>query len=522
MSKGTVRKKIFAKGSRSSGGGDPTIPGRVANLENNEYKIAYFTEINSQSGTITIPTGATILLDQLPKGADALVSTKDAISGIPTGENPKTTLDEAVDVATFDASGNYTLTGNCSSYPVCLIYWLSIKAVDYSSLNINNILEEQLQTPKVIDLDYANVVTETTAGNLVAGQFYRILNFPATTAGIQLVDVTFKAVYNQGADLNILEEKGTATTGAPTGFVELAVSWYAASIEIIEIYNQEYNNKLMKTAGGTSNAIDVLKWNDGTFLLNANITNLTLNKLPANPNIVIINSTIESDTLIECNFFDGLEIRTSYIGANNILNCTDNNNAITDCAVENNANIQIPYSGLLACDIGTSSIIGADGFVFVSMINCSVGMNCYIVPDTDNAYNLTLCTWSNGKTHTILTDAYSKIWVGTHNNFSITLDIDTKIAGGFFDAPLGYGILYTTSGTSTPGTITDLGLNIQSHDMQIINSDGTSVTFDNSGGTISIAGGSSTLALSNIGDNAELLDLTTLLGTVGVNKHSKY
>jgi len=90
---------------------------------NNEYKIAYYQEISSSTGTITVPTGATILLNQLAGGADALVST---IDGVPTGSFPQTSGGVQVDVTSFDSSGNYVLSGTPSSYPVALIYWLKI------------------------------------------------------------------------------------------------------------------------------------------------------------------------------------------------------------------------------------------------------------------------------------------------------------------------------------------------------------------------------------------------------------
>ena len=131
-------RKIF---SQMGGGGsiDPTIETRLTYLEENEYKISYFTEISATSGTITTPTGATILLDQFFGGIDAYVSTIQ--NGQPTGIFPTTGGGSQVDVNTFDALGNYTLTGTPSAYPVALIYVLKIQAKDYQNLDINNILD---------------------------------------------------------------------------------------------------------------------------------------------------------------------------------------------------------------------------------------------------------------------------------------------------------------------------------------------------------------------------------------------
>jgi hypothetical protein len=113
---------------------------RLTNLENNEYKITYFTTITSASGTITPPTGATILLQEFPYSVSAYVSQVDS-NGEPTGVFPKTSLGATVVVSSFDSLGNYTLSGTPSSFPCALIYVFKIKAIDYSNCNINNILE---------------------------------------------------------------------------------------------------------------------------------------------------------------------------------------------------------------------------------------------------------------------------------------------------------------------------------------------------------------------------------------------
>jgi len=116
---------------------------------NNEYKIAYYQEISDTTGTVTVPEGGTILLNQLAGGADALVST---IDGVPTGSFPQTAGGVMVDVTSFDVDGNWVLSGTPSAYPVALIYWLKISAADYSNLNINNIIEENI--PLLVDNIY--------------------------------------------------------------------------------------------------------------------------------------------------------------------------------------------------------------------------------------------------------------------------------------------------------------------------------------------------------------------------------
>lgn len=118
---------------------DAGLTFRVSTLENNEYKITYFESVSAATGTITKPAQSTILLDQFFSGIDAYVST--IVNGQPTGILPQTSGGSPVDVSSFDALGNYTLTGTPSAFPVAIIYVLKIKAIYYSNLNVNNILE---------------------------------------------------------------------------------------------------------------------------------------------------------------------------------------------------------------------------------------------------------------------------------------------------------------------------------------------------------------------------------------------
>jgi hypothetical protein len=142
------------------GGADPALEARVEYLEDNEYKITYYAEINTSTGTITKPTGSTILLDQFFGGVDAYVST--IAGGQPTGDFPTTAGGVAVDVSSFDTMGNFTLSGTPSSYPVALIYILKIKAKDYSNLDIT----------KILDLENINAVPYIGAtANVDLGEF---------------------------------------------------------------------------------------------------------------------------------------------------------------------------------------------------------------------------------------------------------------------------------------------------------------------------------------------------------------
>ena len=152
---------LQSRSGLAGGGGVPaSVIDRIVILEDNEIKVAYFAEISSgTSGTVAIPTGATILLDQLPGALDAIVSTMSGASGQPTGATPLTAGGVAVSVSSFDASGNYTLSGTPSAYPVALIYVLKIDAKDWSNLTTAKILE------------YEKGPFGTTTGTYAEGQY---------------------------------------------------------------------------------------------------------------------------------------------------------------------------------------------------------------------------------------------------------------------------------------------------------------------------------------------------------------
>jgi len=187
-------KRIFVNNS----GVDPTLNSRLTILENNEYKVAYFTTISSTSGTITTPTGATILIDQFKGGIDAYVST--ISNGQPTGFLPQTSGGTTVDVTSFNALGNYILTGTPSSYPVALIYILKIKGVDYSNLTVDNILELE-------DLGSIKGNVSTTTG---------VIPFGTGTLNTVNTDANFKYTSNVLYSPSVNISGGTTTLASLT------------------------------------------------------------------------------------------------------------------------------------------------------------------------------------------------------------------------------------------------------------------------------------------------------------------
>lgn len=161
----TLQNNINAEATARSNA-DNALDGRITTLENNEIRVIYSEQISSDSGTITKPTNSTILADQFPGGIDAYVTTID--TGEPTGDNPRTAVGDLVDVATFDTSGNYTLTGVPDSYPVMLIYVLKIKEIHAANLTLDNIIQQY----KLNNIFYEIRNYKSLSGNLASATTY--------------------------------------------------------------------------------------------------------------------------------------------------------------------------------------------------------------------------------------------------------------------------------------------------------------------------------------------------------------
>ena len=140
--------------------------GQITQLKNNEYKITYFESVSAATGSVTKPTGSTILTDQFAGGVDAYVST--IVNGQPTGIFPVTAGGVVIDVTSFDTAGAYVLSGTPSAYPVAIIYKIKISAGNYGNLTIANIID--LETIKINGSGTANEITywvnSATVGSL--------------------------------------------------------------------------------------------------------------------------------------------------------------------------------------------------------------------------------------------------------------------------------------------------------------------------------------------------------------------
>lgn len=113
---------------------------RITVLENNEYKITYYEIISGASGSLTLPTGATINAGEFGLSGNAVLSKIDG-SNKPTFESPKTSGDTVVTASLNEITGAWVASGVYTDPSVALIYSIKIKAINYSNLTYSKIIE---------------------------------------------------------------------------------------------------------------------------------------------------------------------------------------------------------------------------------------------------------------------------------------------------------------------------------------------------------------------------------------------
>ena len=100
---------------------------RITALEDTYVRFLWYQEISSgTSGTITPPTGGTIVLDQWAAGVDAVTSTIGGTGQRPSFESVKDASGNII-TATLDGSGNWTISGTPSAYPIAICYVYDVK-----------------------------------------------------------------------------------------------------------------------------------------------------------------------------------------------------------------------------------------------------------------------------------------------------------------------------------------------------------------------------------------------------------
>lgn len=127
-------------GFQGGGGISPADLARITTLENNEYKITYYEVVSGASGSLTLPTGATINAGEFGLSGNCVLSKIDG-SNKPTFESPKTAGGTVVTASLNETTGAWVASGVYTDANVALIYSIKIKAINYGNLTYNNIIE---------------------------------------------------------------------------------------------------------------------------------------------------------------------------------------------------------------------------------------------------------------------------------------------------------------------------------------------------------------------------------------------
>lgn len=162
---------MLGGGVWSSGGG--SVEGRISNLEGKNVRTTRFASIGSGTGgTVTLPPNATVVLDDFGGTVDAVVT---QVSGGRPLFTAAVTSGGAVVAAAFDASGNYSLSGTPSAYPVALIYRVTQALEDFDSGS------SDIVGPPMISSDAAAVsgnnnrfITKDGSGVVASNDSFRI------------------------------------------------------------------------------------------------------------------------------------------------------------------------------------------------------------------------------------------------------------------------------------------------------------------------------------------------------------
>lgn len=179
-------KRIFSQDGFSA-----STDTRITNLENNVYKITYYEIVSGASGTITVPSQATINSNEFGLSGNALLSKID-INNKPTYQSPTTLGGDAVTASLNTATGAWAVSGAYTDLNVALIYSVNITAEYFSNLNNFYIIETATVRPNngIIHATASGTDTYTTTitnvTSYIDGDCY-LIRFPnGNTTGCTL------------------------------------------------------------------------------------------------------------------------------------------------------------------------------------------------------------------------------------------------------------------------------------------------------------------------------------------------
>ena len=363
-----------------------------------------------------------------------------------------------------------------------------------------------------ITLAFADVATETSAGNLIDGQMYNITGFPAFSSGIQLTDLRFRGHLNTPDGLVELSNFGTATEVDSTLEIGINVRWANNRVEkiVVPYYNVEINQ-----AGdnATVNAITNLKWNDPARVYNSTINDFYItNFTPTTKTLTITNSFIQSGSSIDMAGFTGLVLDHVNLGFACDIIVTADSITCQDIRTGSNNTIYLPGNGINGGIWGSGNVIGGVGLGFSQFDNITMGNDNEITPDIDGIWAITSCEWGDKKTHVIVNSFDGCFWIGNVSTFAYVSDMSTDVDGaGAWGVPAGYGVILMSG--AAPASVISINNQIPIRCLNF----GTSNVFSNASGIIfetvpvntagALAAGSTVTSLTTGTNNSDSFDV---------------
>lgn len=258
------------------------LAGRISILENNVYKITYYEIISGASGTLTVPTAATINSNEF-SGANCVLSEID-VNNKPTWVSPKDAGGTVVTATLNTGTGAWVKSGVTVSANVALIYSLNIRAADYFNLTNFYIIDE------VVIGDFSYVLNNTTnnsvLSSLLASAMSDETGSGALVFGTQPTFtqwITVPRIYGGTGVTDGIDFYSTSGNGTAGSVAHRFRGGNNGAVTILEMFNNGNfripNNRtiLATDSGGTDRSL--LVWSSGD--------NITINGRPGTTDIVL-------------------------------------------------------------------------------------------------------------------------------------------------------------------------------------------------------------------------------------------
>jgi len=306
---------------------DTVLSNRTTILENNEYKITYYEIISGASGSLTVPSQATINADEFGLSGNAILSKIDG-SNKPTFQSPTTSGGVVVTASLNTTTGAWTASGTYTDANVALIYSIKIKAVNYGNLDYDFIIEtieidtgvQSVTGPQVDDTDPLNPIVEQLGLIQIvdlAGELFTDL----ATAHTYLSNyLTAPIISNESYSNGIYFFNLALPNLITAGFLNNTSAYIVDRYGLINSYQQSFdantgNNVLTAPALDYGNGLNTIYFVDGSFngatginVINGNIKQNSIgqNFATGSTGKFILNGNIGIDeTANYTNFFTG-------------------------------------------------------------------------------------------------------------------------------------------------------------------------------------------------------------------------